>query len=95
MDQIHAKYEKNGLKSYIVLLQDNLGNPPTKAFCTQWVAINKPHMKVLIDPLLKTGIYGGKETSIITNEEGFIVYKTHGDYATTIEGKIVEELEKK
>ncbi len=86
------KYQDEGLMGYLVLLQDNQGNPPTTAYCKLWQAQNKPAFKLLIDPLLKTSIYGGKETSLVTNEKGRIVYKTHGDYWQTLEAKIVEEL---
>ena len=94
MDKVVAEYEDEGLVGYLVILQDNLGNPPSLAFCKQWQAQNKPSLKVLIDPTLKTHIYGGKETSIVTNEEGHIVYKVHGDYHIQLEQVIVEELAK-
>ncbi len=94
MDDVVEKYEDQGLKGYLVILQDNLGNPPSLAFCKMWQAQNNLKMTVLIDPALKTGIYGGKETSLVTNEEGVIVYKTHGDYWQTLEKEIVDELGK-
>ncbi len=93
MDKVAEKYGPEGLESYVVLLQDNQGNPPSTAFCTAWAAQNKSNFtKVLIDPLLKTAIYGGKETSLVTNEDGEIIYKVHGDYHVQLEAKIIQEL---
>ncbi len=93
MDKVAAAYKSQGLESYLVLLQDNQGNPPSTAFCKSWSAQNKTAFtKVLIDPLLATSIYGGKETSLVTNEDGRIVYKVHGDYHVQLEATIIQEL---
>ncbi len=92
MDTIASKYKDQGLVSYLVILQDKLGNPPTSAFCQQWKSENNPTMRLLIDPTNATGIYGPKETSMVINETGHIVFKIYGDEAEPLEEAFQKEL---
>ena len=86
-------YEDQGYKGYLVLLQDTFGNIPTHFACKDWVDKNNPHLTVLYDPFPGVvSIYGPKETSMVINESGVIVYKTHGDTPDEIEQALVEEL---
>ena len=92
MDTITHKYADQGLVAYLIIIQDKLGLPPTSTFCQQWKSTNNPTMKLLIDPTGATGIYGPKETSLVINETGKIVFKAYGDKTKPLEDAIQLEL---
>ncbi len=87
------QYEDQGYKGYLIILQDTFGNIPTSFACKDWKKKNNPHMTVLYDGFpSQATLYGPKETSMIINEAGVIVYKTHGDTPDEIEQALVDEL---
>jgi hypothetical protein len=93
IDDRLKKYESQGYKGYLVMLQDTFGNPVTSASCQAWRSKNKPAFTVLYDPFpSQATVYGKKETSLVINEAGVIVYKTHGDTPDVIEQAVVNEL---
>jgi hypothetical protein len=93
IDDRLKKYADQGYKGYLVILQDTFGNPATSFACQSWRNKNNPHMTVLYDPFpSQATLYGPKETSMVINEAGVIVYKTHGDTAGVIEQAVVDEL---
>ena len=93
MDSVASQNLDQGLVGYLVILEDKQGNPPTSLFCNQWKSQYNPSLKLLIDPKGVTGIYGPKETSLVINERGKIVFKYHGDNKPVIEAAIKAELE--
>lgn len=97
-DQITAWHNEHGLAARIVLVYDNNWEPPNQAFCQafrQQVGIEVP---LLYDATGVTGIYRRlsdnklHETTLITNEEGVIAFKTHSDTATGITTNVLAEL---
>tara|TARA_B100000700_G_C14403038_1_gene560105 strand:+ start:124 stop:450 length:327 start_codon:yes stop_codon:yes gene_type:complete len=96
MDNRFKKYEPQGFKGYLVLMQDTFGNPVTPFFCKQWRDQNNYSMTLLYEVFPEqAGKFGAKETSMVLNEHGVITYKVHGDgghIPDEIEAAVVEEL---
>ena len=97
-DQITAWHNEHGLAARIVLVYDNNWQPPNQAFCQafrQQVGIEVP---LLYDATGGTGIYRRlsdnklHETTLITNEEGIIAFKTHKDTESGIVSNVLAEL---
>ena len=96
MDTKFKKYEPEGFKGYLVLLQDTFGNPVTPFFCKQWRDQNNYSMTLLYEvfPAQATK-FGPKETTLVLNEQGVITYKAHGDggkKSDEIEEAVIQEL---
>ncbi len=81
-----------GLETWIILLQDSNFATPTSSYCKTFKAQHNLKMRVLYDASGVTGIYGIKETSIVSNEQGVIVNKFQSDAPATIKEALVKEL---
>ena len=80
LDNILAPYVDQGLVGYLILIADDNGDPPTSAFCKKYGQdYNFAKLQLLYDPIGVTGSYGPKETTVVTNSEGFIEHKSFGD----------------
>jgi hypothetical protein len=80
------------LVAWIILIQDSLFELPDATYCKQYEAQHAFSMPLLFDPTGATSIYGGKETSIVTNENGTIVFEGHSDSIATIRAAVEAEL---
>jgi hypothetical protein len=92
MDDIFEPYLEQGLEAWVILLADANFQVPTAQYCKQYKIGHDIQMRVLYDGDQVTEIYGQKETSIVTNEEGVIVFEGHSDSAQTILDAVVQEL---
>ena len=81
-----------GLETWIILLQDSNFSTPTSDYCKTFKAQHNLKMRVLYDASGVTGIYGIKETSIVSNEQGIIVNKFLSDSPATIKEALIKEL---
>lgn len=82
LDNILAPYVDQGLVGYLILIADDQGQPPTSAFCKQYQAnFGFQKLRLLYDPTGATGTYGPKETTVVTNADGYIAHKSFGDSA--------------
>ena len=93
MDDLFEPYLDQGLEAWVILLANSNFEPPDAAYCKQYKQQHGLKMRVLYDANAVTPIYGGKETSIITNEEGTIVYKVLSDAPESILAAMLAELE--
>ena len=92
MDIEFDDLREHGLQSWIILLQDSNFRTPDSAYCAEFKKQHNLKMRVLYDANAVTGIYGIKETSVVTNEQGVIVAKFQSDAPTTIKAALVDEL---
>ena len=92
MNDLYPKYADQGLVAYVIMIEDQLGNPPTTSACKKYVKDHKLTIPVLFDAKKATKIYGGKETAVITDDEAVILMKTQGDQLKAHEAAIVKEL---
>lgn len=93
MNKILPKYMDQGLKAYVILIEDQFGNPPNAAACKKYVKDHKMVIPMLYDAKKVTKIYGGKETNLVTNDDAVIVLKKVGDVTKALEDAIVKELD--
>jgi hypothetical protein len=93
MDDLFEPYLDQGLEAWVILLANSNFEPPDAAYCKQYKAQHNLKMRVLYDGNAVTSIYGGKETSVITNEEGTIVFKAVSDTPESILAAMLAELE--
>ena len=92
MNTLYGKYVDQGLEAFIIMIEDQLGNPPTTSACKKYVKDHKLTIPVYFDAKKATKIYGGKETNIFTNEATEIIEKTQGDAISHVEKVIATEL---
>ncbi len=92
MDTLFAPYYEQGLEAWVILLADGNFQVPTPGYCQQFKDLHNLQMRVLYDGDQVTGMYGQKETSIISNEAGTIVFEGHSDAAQTILNAVIDEL---
>ena len=92
MNDVYKDLKDDGLEAYVILIQDDQFQYPDAAYCEKYKKQHEIEMRMLFDPTGATSIYGGKETSIITNEAATIVYEAHADLTTQITQAIVAEL---
>jgi hypothetical protein len=92
MNDQYAQLKDQGLEAWVILIQDDQFQYPNAAYCTKYKKSHGIDMRMLFDPTGATAIYGGKETSIVTNEAATIVYETHADLVTQVTNAIVGEL---
>ncbi len=76
------------------MLEDQLGNPPNGTSCAKYAKDHKLTIPVVYDPLGKIKAYGGKETTVISDEKGIIQNVIKGDPFGTLEATIVKELQR-
>jgi len=93
MDDLFEPYIEQGLVAWVILLADANFQVPTPQYCKQYkIGHDLNNVRLLYDGDEVTHIYGAKETSIINNEEGTIVFEGHSDSPQTIMEAIVLEL---
>ncbi len=102
MSGIYEELQDQGLEAWAILIYDQNGDAPTASYCKAYRDGYKLKIRVLYDPheldnstgkmLPRTRIYGGKETSIVSNEAGTIVYEAHSDLPQILRSKIEDEL---
>lgn len=92
MDDIYEDLKDEGLEAWVIIINDQNAEPPTKEFCKAYKEGYDLKMRILYDPNLVTAIYGDKETSIVTNESGVIVHEAHSDLPEVIRKAIEDEL---
>ena len=92
MDKIYEAFKEQGYKSSVILIYDQNGGPPTAEYCKAYKKGHGLKMRVLYDPLQATAIYGDKETSIVSNEAGVIVYRAESAILDALQGVIEDEL---
>ena len=92
MDIEFDDLRKYGLETWIILLQDSNFETPTPEYCSNFKKQHNLKMRVLYDGNGVTGLYGIKETSIVTNEQGVIVDKFLSDAPTLIKQALIKEL---
>ena len=97
--QLTTWMEESGLEARVVLVYDNMWAPPSQEFCKAFEAQVGLTVPLLYDPTGVTAIYGDinnnnkvHETTMVTNEEGIIAYKTHKDTESGVMSNIVAEL---
>ena len=87
------KYVPQGLKAYVIIVEDTLGDPPTTAYCKKWRDSHKLAATVLFDGKGVMKAYGGRMTTMVTNEKAVIVWKKQwADSLAETEAAIVKEL---
>ena len=102
MSTIYEDLKGEGFEAWAILIYDQNGDAPTATFCKQYRDGHELKLRVLYDPheldpetgkmLPRTRMYGDKETSVVNNEEGVIVYKTYSDVPTALREAIEKEL---
>jgi len=92
MDDIYEELKDQGYESWAILIYDQNGEPPTKEYCKAYRDGYGLKMRVLYDPNGATKMYGDKETSIVSNEAGIIVYEAHSDLPIAIRQAVEDEL---
>ncbi len=92
MDDVYEDLKDDGLVAWVILIQDDQFQYPDAAYCEKYKKFQEIEMRVLYDPTGATSIYGGKETSIITNEAATIVFEAHADLTNQITQAIIGEL---
>lgn len=95
--QMNAVYEAHageGLVAYAILISDAFGNPPTAHDCRAWRDEKQLEMTVVYDPTGATSDYGAKETSVVTDPRGTIVFHATGPSPSAVEAILVEQLAK-
>ena len=93
MDEIYEELKDQGYESWAILIYDQNGEPPTKEYCKAYRDGYGLKMRVLYDPNGATQMYGDKETSIVSNEAGVIVYEAHSDLPSALRQAIEDELD--
>ena len=84
MDDLFEPHYENGLEAWVILLQDANFQVPSPQYCKQFKIGHDLQMRVFYDGDGVTHIYGDKETTVITNEEGKIVHKVQSDLPENI-----------
>ena len=92
MDEIYEELKDQGYESWAILIYDQNGEPPTKEYCKAYRDGYGLKMRVLYDPTQATAVYGDKETSIVSNEAGDIVYRAESDLPVILRQAIEDEL---
>jgi len=101
MSDIYEELKDQGLEAWAILIYDQVGEAPTADYCKSYRDGHKLKLRVLYDPheddgngnmVPRTRAYGDKETSIISNEEGIIVYEAHSDLPDLLRTTIESEL---
>ena len=92
MDKIYEELKHKGYESWAILIYDQNGEPPTKEYCQAYRDGYGLKMRVLYDPNQATKVYGDKETSIVSNEAGAIVYRAESDLPISLRQAIEDEL---
>jgi hypothetical protein len=96
--QLTTWMEESGLEARVVLVYDNMWSPPSQEFCKAFKTQVGLTVPLLYDPTGVTAIYREMstnkvhETTMITNEEGIIAYKTHKDTKAAVVFNIAAEL---
>ena len=93
MDIIYEELKEQGYESWVILIYDQNGAPPTQEYCKAYRDGHGLKMRVLYDPNQTTAVYGDKETSIVSNEAGTIVYRAESDLVVELRKAIEDELE--
>ena len=97
-DQLTVWQNEQGLDVRIVLVYDNNWEPPGQAFCKAFRTQIGLTVPLLYDPMGITNIYRQlsddklHETTLVTNEEGMIAFKTHKDTESGIVSNVLAEL---
>lgn len=94
MNGVYAQHSHAGLRGIAVLMADSFKNPPTAHDCKNWREEKGLEMLVLYDPTGVTLHYGGKETSVLTDSTGVIVFRETGTNPHHLEKTLTEELAK-
>mgnify|MGYP005672642217 FL=1 len=92
MNKVYEKINDPGLVAWVILIQDSQFNSVTPGYCKQYAQTHPMTMRLLYDPSGDTSIYGGQETSIISDESGTIVFEGHSDAPALIEKALIAEL---
>ena len=102
MSDIYEELKGQGLEAWAILIYDQNGEAPTASYCKAYRDGYGLKLRVLYDPheldtasgkmLPRTRVYGDKETSIVSNDEGIIVYEAHSDLPTILRAQIEAEL---
>ena len=97
--QLTTWMEESGLEVRVVLVYDNMWTAPSQEFCKAFKTQVGLTVPLLYDPTGVTAIYGDvnnnnkvHETTMVTNEEGIIAYKTHKDTKEGVMSNVVLEL---
>jgi len=75
------------------MISNSVGMAPTKLDCKMFEGQQGMGARILIDPKLDSHIYGNKETFMISNEKGQLVYKQNHLNLQEIENEVIKELE--
>ena len=92
MDEIYDEFKDQGFESWVILIYDQNGEPPTKEYCKAYKDGYQLKMRVLYDPNQATAVYGDRETSIVSNEAGNIVFRAESDLPLQLRQAIEDEL---
>ena len=92
MTDIYDALDDPGLVAWVILIQDAEFNPPTAGFCKQYAKSHPTSMRMLFDPTGGMAIYGEKETSVISDGDGVIVFEGHSDTPDLIERALIAKL---
>ncbi|MEE2779418.1 MAG: hypothetical protein VYE15_02765 [Myxococcota bacterium] len=93
-----AWQDEDGLEVRIVLVYDSNWEPPSQAYCKAFREEIGLTVPVLYDPTEATSIFVNPvddkvhETTLVTNEEGVIAFKTHSDTEAAIIANVEAEL---
>lgn len=97
-EQLATWQDEEGLEARIVLVYDNNWEAPSQAYCKAFQADIGLTVPVLYDPTEATYIYRNllddkvHETTLVTNEEGVIAFKTHSDTQEAVTFNVQAEL---
>jgi hypothetical protein len=92
MNKVYEKLNDPGLVAWVILVQDSTFSLVTDGYCKQYAQTHPMTMRLLYDPTGGTQIYGNQETSIISDENGTIVFEGHSDAPELIEKALIVEL---
>jgi len=92
MTDIHDALDDPDLEAWVILIQDAEFKPPSAGFCKQYSKSHPTSMRMLFDATGGMAIYGEKETSIISDGDGVIVFEGHSDTPELIERALIAKL---
>ena len=97
-EQLATWQDEEGLEVRIVLVYDSNWEPPSQGYCKAFQEEIGLTVPVLYDPTEATAIYRNfvddkvHETTLVTNEEGVIAFKTHSDTEAAVASNVQAEL---